>query len=233
MSAPVTVTCYLDVLLSWCHWAEPAWAELKARYAGRVEFGWKIALMSPDNFPASREQCDWFFRRSGLMMRSPSMLSSGWVEKKQRGRYSAPNLVAEAGRDFGFSGDTLRLALAHAAMCEGRKIGGLDEAVAVAAKAGNLEAKKLRERAISDEVKTRVEAGTATSCAQSDPASGVHPRGCDWRQGGVFRPGGHRAARRDNRRHAGRHGRLRRARRPFRQATGGVEPLRMRIGKLQ
>jgi predicted DsbA family dithiol-disulfide isomerase len=51
------VTFYLEVISSWCHWAEPAWAELKSRYAGRVEFEWKIALMRPEDFPVSRSQC--------------------------------------------------------------------------------------------------------------------------------------------------------------------------------
>ena len=42
----VTVTYYLDVVSSWCYWAEPAWAELKQRYAkSPVEFSWKIALL--------------------------------------------------------------------------------------------------------------------------------------------------------------------------------------------
>ncbi len=29
----VKVTCYLEVISSWCYRAEPAWAELKQRYA--------------------------------------------------------------------------------------------------------------------------------------------------------------------------------------------------------
>jgi len=28
----VKVTYYLEVISSWCYWAEPAWAELKRRY---------------------------------------------------------------------------------------------------------------------------------------------------------------------------------------------------------
>ena len=79
-NSAVTVTYYLDLMSSWCLWAEPAWAELKTRYAGRVDFSWKIALMSPGDFPASRAQCDWFYQRSGLVMRSPFRLDSGWVE---------------------------------------------------------------------------------------------------------------------------------------------------------
>ena len=41
----VKITYYLEVISSWCYWAEPAWAELKRRYADKVEFGWKIAQM--------------------------------------------------------------------------------------------------------------------------------------------------------------------------------------------
>jgi predicted DsbA family dithiol-disulfide isomerase len=154
-------TYYLDVLSSWCHWAEPAWSELKTRYAGRAEFAWKIALLSPGDFPVSREQEDWFFRRSGTIMRSPYMLNSGWVEPERKGLYPAPNLVAEAGRDFGFTDDRLRLALAHAALREGRKIGDMAESLAVAAKAVGLDGEKLRERAQSREIEARVRASTA------------------------------------------------------------------------
>ncbi|HXA81243.1 MAG TPA: DsbA family protein [Opitutaceae bacterium] len=155
------ITCYLDVLSSWCHWAEPAWAELKTRYAGRAEFAWKIALLSPGDFPVSREQEDWFFRRSGTIMRSPYMLNSGWVEPERKGLYPAPNFVAEAGRDFGFTDDRLRLALAHAALREGRKIGDMAEAIAVAAKATGLDGEKLWERAQSPAIEARVRASTA------------------------------------------------------------------------
>ncbi|HWZ93596.1 MAG TPA: DsbA family protein [Opitutaceae bacterium] len=155
------ITYYLEVLSSWCHWAEPAWAELKTRHAGRVEFGWKIALMNPGDFPASREQCDWFYRRSGTIVRSPYRLNSGWFEIERKGLYSAPNLVAEAGRDFGITDDRLRLALAHAALREGRKVGDMAEAIAVAAKATGLDGEKLWERAQSPEIEARVRASTA------------------------------------------------------------------------
>ena len=155
------ITFYLEVLSSWCTWAEPTWAELKQRYAGRAEFQWKIALMNPSDFPVSREQCDWFYRRSGgTVMHSPTMLNSGWFEAGRAGHYEAPNLVAEAGKDFGFTGDELRLALSHAGVREGLKIGDLATAVAVAAKATKIPAKKLRMRAESAEVKARVEAST-------------------------------------------------------------------------
>ncbi|HTB79912.1 MAG TPA: DsbA family protein [Opitutaceae bacterium] len=134
---------------------------MKARYAGRAEFAWKIALMNPGDFPASRAQCDWFYRRSGTIVRSPYLLNSGWFEAGRKGLYLAPNLVAEAGRDFGFDDDGLRLALAHAALREGRKIGDMAEAIAVAAKVAGIDAEKLRARAQSREIEARVQAATA------------------------------------------------------------------------
>lgn len=155
------ITYYLEVLSSWCTWVEPTWDALKARYGDRVEFQWKIALMNPGDFPTSRRQCDWFYRRSGgTVMRSPFMLNSGWFEAARKGVYHAPNLVAEAGRDFGFQGDEIRRALAHAALREGQKVGDMATAVGVAAKAGKINARKLRACAESPEVLARVEAST-------------------------------------------------------------------------
>src|SRR5665213_1787291 len=153
------VIYFVDVTSSWCHWAEPAWAELKSRYSGRAEFEWKIALMNPDDFPISQAQCERFYQRSGgTVMRSPYKLNSGCFEPERRGRYEAPNLVADAAKDFGFTGDEIRLALSHAGVREGRKIGDLAIASEVAAKAGNLNATVLRQAAESAAVQSRVAA---------------------------------------------------------------------------
>lgn len=161
---PMKVTYYLEVTSSWCFWAEPMWAELKRRYAGRAEFAWKIAQMNASDYPTSREQCDWFYRRSGITMRSPFMLSSGWFEREfiKDGVIVAPNLVAEAARDFGFEGDEIRLALANAGEREGKKTLRMEVAVAIAAQAGGkkLNAKKLRAAADSPAVRARVSAST-------------------------------------------------------------------------
>ena len=149
-------------LFRWCHWVEPVWKELKKQYDGRVEFEWKIALMNPGDFPVSQAQCDWFYRRSGgTVMRSRYKLNSGWLEAERKGHYEVPNWVAEAGKDFGFAGDELRLALSDAAVLNGIKIGDLTTAVKIAAKAGKIDAKKLRTAAESKTVKARVEASTA------------------------------------------------------------------------
>jgi predicted DsbA family dithiol-disulfide isomerase len=157
----VKVTYYLEVISSWCYWAEPAWAELKARYADRVEFQWKIALMRPEDYPVSREQCEWFYRRSGTIMRSPYMLNPDWLALGKGDSYDNPSLVAEAGKDFGVSDDTIRLALAKAAVIDGRKVLKMSESVAIAAKAAGIPAKRLRTRSESAAVRARAEASTA------------------------------------------------------------------------
>ena len=154
------ITYYLEVTSSWCFWAEPAWAELRERFAGRVEFGWKIALMDASGFPVSREQCEWFYRRSGTSMRSPFMLNSDWFEAGTK-EYLAPNLVAEAAKDFGISDDRARLALSQAALREGRKIAQWEVSGAVAAAATGLDAAKLWARAKSPDIEARVRATTA------------------------------------------------------------------------
>lgn len=154
------VTYFIEILSPWCHWAEPAWAEAKHRYAGRVDFAWRVALMNPADFPASREQCDWFYRRSGTVTRSPYMLNSGWFDASRKGDYTAPNLVAEAGRDFGVDDDRLRLALSHAALREGRQLGDMAQAAEVGAAAIGVKAADLRARAESAEVRARVDAST-------------------------------------------------------------------------
>jgi predicted DsbA family dithiol-disulfide isomerase len=69
--------------------------------------------------------------------------------------------VADAAKDFGFTDDRVRLALAHAALREGRKIGDWSVAAQIGAEAGGIDAKKLLERAKSAEIEQRVRASTA------------------------------------------------------------------------
>ena len=156
----LTVTNYLDVISSWCFWAAPAWQELQKRYAGRVKFQWKIALMDESGMPTSHAQMEWFYRRSGMMMRSPFMLKSAWHEAGMT-EYLAPNGVTEAAREMGASGDDVWLALARAGLLEGRKTGRWETAAEVGAKAAGLEKAKLLERAKSPEVEARMRASTA------------------------------------------------------------------------
>lgn len=154
------VTIYLDVISSWCFWAQPAWEELKKRYADRVDFVWKIALMDASGFPKSIEQANWFYRRSGMMMCSPFMLKPGWFEPNLQ-ECLAPNLVAEAARDFGVTDDRVRMALANATEREGLKTNNWELAAEIGAKAADLDKAKLLEGARSPEVEARARASTA------------------------------------------------------------------------
>ncbi len=156
----ITATYYLDVISSWCHWAEPAWVELQSRFHEQVRFQWKIALLDGAGLPASAAQEDWFYRRSGVLTRAPYMLSSGWFEPGWS-EYIAPNAAAEAARDLGVHDDRVRLALARAGMIEGRKIGRWEVAIEIAAAAGSLDRGALESRAKSAAVEEKLRASTA------------------------------------------------------------------------
>ena len=156
----ITVTDYLDVISSWCFWSEPTWAELKKRYDGKIDFQWKIALMDPLGLPTSREQEQWFYRRSGMMMRSSFMLNTDWYDPTLR-EWLAPNCIAEAAKDFGFTDDRVRLALARAALREGKSVADWNVAAEIGSEAGPIEAGKLLERAKSQAIEKRVRASTA------------------------------------------------------------------------
>lgn len=156
----VRITYYLDVISSWCYWAEPAWAELKQRYAqAPVEFHWAISLIDESGMSKSRAQADWFYRRSGTIVRSPFMLNSSWMSGLKE--YVAPNCVAEAAKDFGITDDRVRLALMEASMREGRDVGDWDVSAAVASQAAGLDSATLLKSARSPEIEKRVRVTTA------------------------------------------------------------------------
>jgi predicted DsbA family dithiol-disulfide isomerase len=157
----VKIVYFLDVVSSWCYWAEPGWAGLKREFAQQpVEFSWCIALLDEAALPATKEQEEWYYRRSGSVMRSPFMLSSGWFEDAQK-EYLAANCIAEAAKDLGVTDDRVRLGLATAALREGQKVGQWKVAAGVAAKAAGLNEKKLLAKAQSAEIEKRVRASTA------------------------------------------------------------------------
>ena len=66
-------------------------------------WGWK-------GLPTSRDQEDWFYRRSGVITGSPYMLRSDWLEHGLK-EYLAPNCVALAARDLGVADDRVRLSV--------------------------------------------------------------------------------------------------------------------------
>ncbi len=116
--------------------------------------------MDASGFPKTVEQAEWFYRRSGMMMRSPFMLKPGWY-KPDLQECLAPNLVAEAARDFGVMDDRVWLALAIATVREGVQTGNWETAAEIAAKAAGLDRAKLLEHARSPEIEARARKSTA------------------------------------------------------------------------
>ncbi len=155
----VQITYFIEIVSSWCWWAEPAWAALKERYAGRVEFDWKIALMDASGLPLSKSQSEWFYRRSGVVTRSPYMLDAGWFDPELK-EYLAPNCMAEAARVLGVTDDRARLAVARAAVREGRPVGRWEVSAEVVAAATGLDASSLLSTAKSNEVEERCRRST-------------------------------------------------------------------------
>lgn len=157
----IKITYYLDLTSSWCYWAEPAWAELKKRFANApVEFDWQIALLDESSMSKSREQAEWFYRRSGTIVRSPFILNSGWLDPYQP-EFLAINCVGEAAKDFGSRDDVVRLALMESAMRRGLKVAHWDVCVEIATQAAAMDADLLLAKAQSQEIEKRVRASTA------------------------------------------------------------------------
>ena len=92
-------------------------------------------------------------------MRSPFMLNSAWLEPAMT-EYLIPNLVAEAARDLGAGDDRVRLAIAHAALREGKQVGRWDVVVPIAASAGGLDGTRLLAQSQSPENAARTKKTT-------------------------------------------------------------------------
>jgi predicted DsbA family dithiol-disulfide isomerase len=154
------ITYYTEVISSWCCWAEPAWAALKAKYEGRVTFDWKLALMDQTGLPVSREQLEWFYRRSGTLRKSPFILNSGWYDPSLK-EYLAPNLLPLAAKIMGAKCDRARLAVAHAALREGARVGDWEITSDIVSRAVHLDKTELLDLARSPEVEKEARTTTA------------------------------------------------------------------------
>ncbi len=116
--------------------------------------------MDPTGLPTSREQEQWFYRRSGMLMRSPFMLNTDWYDASLK-EWLPPNAVAEAAKDFGVTDDRIRLALSYATLREGKKVADWDVSTEIAAKAGRLDKAKLLAAAKSPAIEKRLRESTA------------------------------------------------------------------------
>lgn len=156
----VKITYYLDVISSWCYYAEDTWASLKETFPSDVSFDWKIALIPESGLPATAEEEEWYYRRSGSVTHWPRMLHSGWVEEG-RTDYLAPNAVAEACKDFSITGDDARLAIARAAVEDGKKIADWEVCVdAACAACPEINEKALLQAAKSETVLRRIKSSS-------------------------------------------------------------------------
>ena len=141
----VKLTCFLDVLSSWCLVAEDALATVRAEFADRLDYEWRIAALS-ESLDYTPEQLAFYYRRTHHV--SGTRLNPVWLESRADGSKWA-NLAAEAARSLGCTDDGVRLALARAAMLDGKRIAERDVALSVAAGAGGLDPAAL-DRAMND-----------------------------------------------------------------------------------
>jgi predicted DsbA family dithiol-disulfide isomerase len=93
----------------------------------------RISLVK--DLPANRAQVEWFYKRSGSI--SGIHLNPGWLQESYENL--EPNLAAEAARALGVTDDSVRLALARAALVDGKPIFRRAEAVAVVATVSGLD----------------------------------------------------------------------------------------------
>ena len=213
------MTNYLDVISSWCHWAIPAWQELRDRYSDRVDFQWKIALMDKTGLPPTQAHTEWYYRRSGILMRSPRMLKASWVEPNAT-EYLAPNCVAEAARDFGVEDDRVWIALSRAELLrrkEDRALGRRERSRRASRRTGFGSPAPVRE--IAGDRSARPQEHGGISRIAGDAAANLRDRFPNWRPRGFLGICQSRSHGRNARRDVGRYRRVRGLCRAFRRSA--------------
>jgi predicted DsbA family dithiol-disulfide isomerase len=136
------VTFYGDVLSMWCLLAEEALEQLEREYAGRVEFGWRLAMIERGraigNTPAMEQ---WYYDRCAAV--TGRRFNPAWLDDQQTTSYHA-NAAVEAARLLGVTDGSVRRAMARAACVDGRKVSRAAEAVDVAAEASGRDPESIR-----------------------------------------------------------------------------------------
>jgi predicted DsbA family dithiol-disulfide isomerase len=157
--AAVKMIYYMDILSSWCFFAEGPLAKLKSRFGSDLEYEWRIAALR-DGKPLgySPEVLGWYYKRSHTL--SGTLLNVAWIESESDGTWW-PNVAAEAARSLGHTDDTVRLALAKAGMVEGQHVHHRDVAERVAAAASGLDPSSLQTAMDDPAVTNRIHATTA------------------------------------------------------------------------
>jgi len=135
MSA-IGIVYYFDVLSSWSLISQPALEAVTTEFGDAVTIDWRVGLFN-DGAPLgeSAEKWAWYYTRIEAM--TGVKLDPAWRESDDDSTYY-PNAVAVAARRLGVTGDTVRLALARAAMFDGRKVQHREIALDVAVEASGL-----------------------------------------------------------------------------------------------
>ncbi len=147
----VELVYYLDVMSSWCLYAEPNLEKLRHRYAPRLGYDWRISLIT--DLAGSRERVEWFYKRSGSI--SGLHLNPAWCQESVSTLDA--NLAAEAARTLGFGDDRVRLALARAAMIDGISIVQKAIAANIVARVTGLAPEKILATMDDAKVKERIQ----------------------------------------------------------------------------
>ena len=136
----IRLVYYLDVMSSWCLYAEPAIEAVRRIFGADLEFDWRIAWINdgaPLNYTPA--QLAWYYRRSGSV--SGIKLNPAHM-KSTADSTRWPNLAAQAARDLG-CGEVARHALARAGMVEGRHVEDREVAIEVASDSCELDRRRL------------------------------------------------------------------------------------------
>jgi predicted DsbA family dithiol-disulfide isomerase len=155
----VKMIYYLDILSSWCFFAEDAIAKIKSRFGADLEYEWRIAALR-DGKPLgySPEVLGWYYKRSQTL--SGTLLNVAWIESESDSTWW-PNVAAEAARSLGQTDDKVRLALSRAGMVEGQHVHHRDVAERVAAAASGLDSGALHTAMDDPAIVSRIHATTA------------------------------------------------------------------------
>ncbi|HEY5094210.1 MAG TPA: DsbA family protein [Candidatus Eremiobacteraceae bacterium] len=157
--AAVKIVYYLDILSSWCTFAEASLEKVRTKFGSDLDFEWRLAVLR-DSKPLdySNEDLAWYYARSKSM--TGMQLNDVWLESKSDATWW-PNLVAEAARSLGAVDDKVRLALSKAGMIDGQHVQHRDISERVAAAASGLDPARLHKAVDDPAVAERIRATTA------------------------------------------------------------------------
>ncbi|MDQ2993073.1 MAG: DsbA family protein [Candidatus Eremiobacteraeota bacterium] len=169
MRQPITIVHYLDVLSSWSLISQGALDAVTAEFGDAVSVDWRIALFN-DGAPVGEDSRKWAWYYDRIEAMTGVKLNPSWRESLEDSTL-VPNSVAVAARRLGATGDAVRLALARAAMVDGRKVQHRQIALDVAVEASGMAREALA--AALDDPLTRAELDRTTKEYRTLPVSVV------------------------------------------------------------